>query len=195
MNQSCKNAYFQRMQGFTFIEVLAGILISTIFVLISAQAIVLSTVFRVKARQLSEATNWVREDLEEIRFQATNNLIQQAGESLEVVCENTEENPGLGFAAKFADILFPGSWDTTVSAYISEEPRTLLNASFTMQRVLDVYDSGNNLIYNESYSRSIGPYNTLKIYYEVFPATEDMANSIFSLRAEVTPEEAYNCNL
>jgi prepilin-type N-terminal cleavage/methylation domain-containing protein len=60
----------QQEQGFTLVEVLIAILITTIFISIAMQAMVIAAVFKVRARQVAEATTWIQEDLENVRFQA-----------------------------------------------------------------------------------------------------------------------------
>ncbi len=60
----------QPEQGFTLVEVLVAILITTIFVSIAMQSMVIAAVFKARARQFSEATTWIQEDLENVRFQA-----------------------------------------------------------------------------------------------------------------------------
>lgn len=60
----------QHEQGFTLVEVLIAILITTIFISIAMQAMVIAAVFKVRARQVAEATTWIQEDLENVRFQA-----------------------------------------------------------------------------------------------------------------------------
>ncbi len=62
--------FTNKEQGFTFIEVLVGMLMATVFVLITTQGIVIGTVFRVKAQRQSEALNFIQQDLEEVKFQA-----------------------------------------------------------------------------------------------------------------------------
>ncbi|HEY9781686.1 MAG TPA: prepilin-type N-terminal cleavage/methylation domain-containing protein [Leptolyngbyaceae cyanobacterium] len=57
----------KQQQGFTLVEVLVAILITTIFISVAMQAIVIAAVFKVRARQYSEATNWIQEDLESVR--------------------------------------------------------------------------------------------------------------------------------
>jgi len=56
--------------GFSLLEALVGILVITTFTLAALQAMVLATVFRVKAEQESGATNWIQEQVEEAKFQA-----------------------------------------------------------------------------------------------------------------------------
>ena len=58
-------------QGFTLIEVLVAILIATIFVTVTMQAMVIAAIFKIKAQEYSEATNWIQEDVENVKFQAS----------------------------------------------------------------------------------------------------------------------------
>lgn len=57
-------------QGFTLIEVLVAILVTTLFISIAMQAIVFAAVFKVKAQEYAEATSWIQEDLENVKYQA-----------------------------------------------------------------------------------------------------------------------------
>ena len=60
----------QQEQGFTLVEVLIAILITTIFVTIAMQAMVIAAVFKARAKQFSEATTWIQQDIENVKFQA-----------------------------------------------------------------------------------------------------------------------------
>lgn len=66
-----KPKLLQQNQGFTLVEVLVAILITTLFVAIAMQAIVIAAVFKARAEQYTKATNWIQEDLETVRFQAS----------------------------------------------------------------------------------------------------------------------------
>ena len=57
-------------QGFTMLEVLFSILIIFAFLMGSLQAMVYAAVFRVKALEKSEATTWIQQDLEYVRYKA-----------------------------------------------------------------------------------------------------------------------------
>lgn len=59
-------------QGFALVEVLVAILIMTLFVAISMQAMVIAAVFKARAQEFSEATTWIQEDLENVKYQAAN---------------------------------------------------------------------------------------------------------------------------
>lgn len=62
----------QQEQGFTLIEVLVAILITSVFIGVAMQAMVMAAVFKVRARQFAEATTWIQEDLENVRREANN---------------------------------------------------------------------------------------------------------------------------
>ncbi|MDJ0719199.1 MAG: type II secretion system protein [Prochloraceae cyanobacterium] len=57
-------------EGFTLTEVLLSILISTLFVSSSLQLMLASSLMRIKANQRSEATKWIREQIEQVRLTA-----------------------------------------------------------------------------------------------------------------------------
>ena len=68
-------AHFQKDQpnkndGFTLVEVLVGLLVISGFISTAMQALVTATVFKVKGQELSEATTWIQEDLEMVKFKA-----------------------------------------------------------------------------------------------------------------------------
>ncbi|PSB04041.1 type IV pilus modification PilV family protein [Merismopedia glauca] len=57
-------------RGFSMVEVLVSILVTTLFVTMTMQAVVIATLFRVKSQESAEATNWIEEDLEQLKYQA-----------------------------------------------------------------------------------------------------------------------------
>jgi type II secretory pathway pseudopilin PulG len=57
--------------GFSLVEVLVGLLLLAAFIGTAMQVIVSATAFKVKAQELSEATVWIQEDLELVRYQAS----------------------------------------------------------------------------------------------------------------------------
>lgn len=60
-----------RQSGFTMIEVLVGMIILTLFIGIAMQGMVFASLLKSRAQQYSEAMNWIQQDLEEIKYQAT----------------------------------------------------------------------------------------------------------------------------
>jgi prepilin-type N-terminal cleavage/methylation domain-containing protein len=67
-----KPKLLQQEQGFTLVEVLVAILITTLFVAIAMEGMVIATIFKVKAQENAEATTWIQEDLENVKYQAAN---------------------------------------------------------------------------------------------------------------------------
>jgi len=65
-----KQKLLREEQGFTLVEVLVSILIVTVFVGVSMQAMVIAAVFKARAKQHSEATTWIQEDLENVKYRA-----------------------------------------------------------------------------------------------------------------------------
>lgn len=65
-------------QGFTLVEVLVAILITTLFVGVAMQTMVFAAIFKAKAQEYTEATTWIQEDLEEnVEYEAaTYQLLQ-----------------------------------------------------------------------------------------------------------------------
>lgn len=58
-------------QGFSLVEVLVAILITTLFVSVAMQAMVIAAVFKAKAQEYAEATTWIQTDLEEnVKYKA-----------------------------------------------------------------------------------------------------------------------------
>lgn len=60
----------QRNQGFTLVEVLVAILIATIFISVTMQMMVIAAVFKTKAQEYTEATTWIQEDLDNVKYKA-----------------------------------------------------------------------------------------------------------------------------
>lgn len=159
----------QSNQGFTFIEVLVGILMATVFVLIVTEGIVVATVFRVKAQRQSEALNAIQQDLENIKFEAAKDLTATA------TCDNaTTRTTGYGKALLTA--LVPASVNSSFTEQTTED-LILLKKPHTMTRTLTVYDQT--------------PFKILQVNYEVSPT--EGGSIIATYSTEVIPDEAFEC--
>lgn len=65
-----KKKLMQQEQGFTLIEVLVSVVMVTVFVAVTMQAMVIAAIFKAKAKRYSEATTWIQEDLENVKYEA-----------------------------------------------------------------------------------------------------------------------------
>lgn len=71
MIQNWRQRFLGRpQQGFTLAEVLASILITGAFTVAAFQALVVAAAFQADAKKFSEASNWIQEDLENIKIVA-----------------------------------------------------------------------------------------------------------------------------
>jgi type II secretory pathway pseudopilin PulG len=66
-----KPKVLRKDEGFTMVEVLVAILLTTLFVGIAMQAVVIAALFKAKAQENTEATNWIQQDLEQVKFDAS----------------------------------------------------------------------------------------------------------------------------
>lgn len=58
-------------QGFTLVEVMISILIVSMFVAVSLQSMVFAAYFKARAKGFNQAKIWIQEDLENLRYQAS----------------------------------------------------------------------------------------------------------------------------
>lgn len=152
-------------QGFTLIEVLVAILVSSAFIGVVMQLMVSAIALKVTARQRSEIINWIQEDLEAVRYQA--GIVPQ---------DNTKCNSPSpytnGYAAALQTVI--GGANPTLPT------RTFYNRPFQMTRV-------------SSYTTSSNPNKILNLDYEVTPVVTSPNFTPIKLRAEVMPDAAFKC--
>lgn len=142
----------KRNDGFTLVEVLVGLLVIVGFISTAMQALVTATVFKVKGQELSEATTWIQEDLEMVKFKA-NRLDYEVDSSDptksmykpdENACQGTTNT---GYASVLNDALDPVASSKTSA--IGSRP-------YTLSRTITLPDSA--------------PYNVLTLEYQVASA-------------------------
>lgn len=130
----------QHEQGFTLVEVLVAILITTVFVAVGMQAVVIAAVFKARAEQYSKATNWIQENLETVRFQAS--IYPQD----DAKCNPA--SPANGYAA--------GLVTAIGGSPLISPPQRLGGKNFTMTRTAN-------------YATSNDPNKVLELEYEIVP--------------------------
>ncbi len=156
--------------GFTVIEVLVAILVSSTFVGLTLQALVTSAAFRAKAAQFDEASLWVQEDLEQVVYQASQYEITAFPYSNRCSATIPSEGLAAGFIA-----------DSTVGLGGSAAtlgPRTLGGKSFQLTR-------------NANFAASPDPFRLLQLTYAVSPA--DGGPAIATISTEVLPQAVLKC--
>ena len=159
--------------GFTLVEVLISILMIAGFLATAMQALISATAIKVRSEEISEATTWIQEDLEAIRFEA-NRLGLVDGTHDPTSLNVNDCTPGAsdaGFADDLETVL------TNNSADYSQNTQAKFSAvgdrPYTLQRTLNA------------------SFNTLEIEYEVInPRTGDAIGELYS---EVVPDVSLAC--
>lgn len=165
-------------KGFTLVEVLVGLLVIVGFISIAMQAFVTATVFKVKGQELSEATTWIQEDLELIRYKAnrldyvvhtdpTQSTYNPDGSA----CQGTSATTG--YADRLRDDMHGVDLDAPV---VINKASASGNRPYTLTR--------NVILPNTA------PYNVLTLDYQVTSAEDTL---ILSRRTKVIPDASLAC--
>ncbi|WP_010471260.1 hypothetical protein [Acaryochloris sp. CCMEE 5410] len=152
--------------GFTLVEVLVGLLVIVGFISTAMQALVTATVFKVKGQELSEATTWIQEDIERVRFKAKRFGL---GENVNLPACQAIDNTS-GYAALLQDEINANApVDTDKLSAIGNRPYTLI-------RTPDL--------------PSDAPFNVLSLEYQVVSADNI---PIAVVQTKVIPDKSLEC--
>lgn len=166
-----RKAALQKAAGFTLIEVLVAIIVSSIFVAITMQSIVAAAFFRARAEQFDEGVNWIQEDLELV--------IKRAGQyETDVFPRAYSAKCG---AANSADALPAGFMNDKAGlggAQVTVGTRVFGGETFELRRTA-------------SYTDSSDPKLLLRVSYAVVP--KGGGKAIASTTTEVLPYAILRC--
>jgi hypothetical protein len=166
--------------GFTMSEVLVAILITTTFVSVALQGMVVAVLLKAKALHLSEADRWVQTDIESIRAKMA--LSQLPMGDNQSKCHPVSADRG--FAALIADNLIGVS---PVNATERNLPPLLATSktgkTFQIVRSLSIPNTPEN-----------AQFKILGIQYLVIPSMgTNLEAPIFQSYTEVMPDAALQC--
>ena len=147
-------------------EVMISVLVTSVFVAITMQTLLISAMFRNKGSQYDQAVTWIQEDFEQVINLATQYEITAFPYSS--LCNATD--PADGIAAGFLNEINGAS--------LADGSRTLGGEVFTLTRTGD-------------YENSVNPYKLLQVAYTVIP--QGGGEEIASLSTEVLPRAALRC--
>lgn len=158
--------------GFTLVEVLVAMLVSSIFVGITMQALVTAAAFRSRADQYDSAVSWIQEDFEAVVNQATQ--YESTAFPYSSRCGATAAANGIaaGFLSDSAEGL--GGSTATIG------PRTFGDKSYVLNRVGD-------------FDNSPDPLRLLQLTYTVTP--EQGGAPLATVITEVIPHAVFRCPL
>jgi hypothetical protein len=151
--------------GFTLLDVMVGILLSLLFTGVAMQSIVMSTYLRSKSQGDSEASVWIQEDIERIKYEASRLDYVSGYQPDLATCQNKS------YAKRF---------ETEVKK-ISFQPSRLGAGGKTYQ-IARTFSTPNNSIPEFS--------NILRVDYVV---TDDQAKVVAESYTEVVPEASLDC--
>jgi type II secretory pathway pseudopilin PulG len=164
------NLSHQQETGFTLVEVLVGLLVIVGFISTAMQALVTATVFKVKGQEVSEATTWIQQDLEQVKFDATR-LDYAAGRYNpdSDACKATSASAG------YADRLLDEKLGATSSMDVAKTS-AIGNRPYTLTRTASLPPSP--------------PYNVLNLEYQVKSA-DNLPITI--VHTKVIPDASLAC--
>ena len=163
-------------QGFTLFEVLIGILIASAFVAVAMQALVIATMFRVKAQEKEIASQLIQQDKEAVEYAAsTYGIVSTDYQTSSKCLATTYAN---GYAKAVFSNLFPKPENTHLLA--GNQGKEL-----AIERI-------------EQSASSVAPYKILRVKYIVSESkyttvAEKEANAIAIDYLEVIPDVALRC--
>lgn len=178
----------KKANGFTLVEVLVGVLLILTFVGISTQAFVLSTFFRVRGQELSEATTWVQEDLENVRFEAGQLNFDTAVQDVALHSTRCAAGDATdGYADLLRDQILGSDSSDAISPFDFTQASAIGDRPYIVRRTIT--------------PSATPPYNTVEVRHAVYAADELPANptevggadAIATSYAEIIPNASFSC--
>ena len=171
----------QLAQGFMLVEVLVGILLISAFLGTAMQAIVAATAFKIRAQELSEATVWIQQDQELVRYYASPSQVPIVPNDSR--CSAT--SPDKGFAQAVETKLLTAA-GTPISQKLGETPCP--NYMLTKQSALGQRPY---VLTRTDRTAAVEPYHVLMVDYTVTRQGE--TNSIAKIHSEINPDAFLSC--
>ena len=166
--------------GFTLSEVLVAILLTTTFVAVAMQGMVVAMLLKSKALQVAEANRWVQADLERIRSQIALSQLPLSNNRLR--CHPSSVDVG------FADLVRDNLAGSNVTGI----------ANYQLAAVVETSQTGKTFQIARTLSIPATPENTeakiLGIEYTVTPSNGgNLQQPILHFYTEVMPDAALQC--
>lgn len=169
--------------GFTLIEVLASIIMATVFVLITSQAIAISALYRIRAQRKSEALQLIQENFANIKFAAIqvlptancNATTPLDGYAATLAQAVVESGTVVNWSLTNSYVIEPANWETVPNVEI-------LNRDYSSVRTLSFYNDP--------------PYHVMEVSYSVVDITNPDPDTrvLATFYTEVLPDAALACS-
>jgi hypothetical protein len=174
----------QHTKGFILADVMVGIILTLIFTSIAMQIVVMAAAVKIRGDEVSEATIWIQQDLEDVKSKA-NDIDYVAATSTAPAtysysaarCTATSTTAGYAEAVRNRTSLYGGTIGSTVgidkASALGARPYKLVRAAIARNRT---------------------PYNVLEVTYGVYKASDTTFTSpITTFYAEVIPGASFTC--
>jgi type II secretory pathway pseudopilin PulG len=177
-----KKTACQTTKGFMLVEVLVGILLTLILTAVAMQVVVMATAVKVRGDEITDATIWIQQDLEDVRKKA--NLIDYVTTPVPGYtyvasrCESPTSSTGYGAALRGETSLYGGLVGSTTPV---TKTSSLGTRTYDLIRTATVQNTA--------------PYNVLQVNYSVYRVSDTTHSSpILTSYAEVIPGASFHCN-
>ncbi len=164
----------QQNQGFTLVEVLVAIIITTLFIAVAMQGMVIAALLKARAQQYTAATNWIQQDLETVKNQAAqfSSLTQKANAndtSLNVSSVN-------GFAD--GDVLKVGTDTGSYTIVNNGIDKINLTLKLAGTALVSAQSKGNLVVDTKWCAASATSGGFANYFYQIMPTIVDTTQSI-----------------
>jgi hypothetical protein len=168
------------------VEVLVASLLTLTFTIVAMQIFVMGTAVKVRAQETSEITNWVEQDLEDVKNEANRMDYCESG-STSTSCTGIS-NAYATDSAKCTATASSNGYANSLKAIRDtaniSKSSALGNRPYTLRR--------------ETTVNSTAPYNVLQINYTVFRGTTTgtaapTGTSVYRFYSEIVPGVSFSC--
>ena len=176
-----KKKLLQQQQGFSLVEVLVAILISTLFVTVTMQAMVIAAYFKVQAKYNTQGMTLIQQNLEQVKYAATDSTLYTAARCSAAAYSS-------GYAKALSDKIDADvNIKLSTADALSSDPIQIGEKSFKVTRSYDT-------------TTSPVPYNVLRLTYKFQQWNVSTSAFVVSpvatvatVYTEVIPDAAFNC--
>lgn len=169
----------QAQSGFMLVEILVGVLLTLFLTAIAMQVVVMATSVKVRGDEVTDATLWIQQDLEDVKVKA--NAIDYNSGTTKYTYNSSRCN-ATSTTAGYAAIL---QGEASVNGSTIGSATAITKTS-----------SGGNRTYSLVRSttvRNASPFNVLQLTYNVYRGSATTSSPLTTLYAEVIPGASFYC--
>ncbi len=171
----------QTAQGFLLIEVLVAIILTLVLTGISMGVVVMATAIKVRGDEISDATRWIQEDIEDIKVKANEiDAFDTTASPIEYRVLTKCTNPTI--SNSYGSLLMSSSRASSLNGAIITASDTYTKRSSAGSRTYDLVRT--------SAVKNAAPYNVLQITYTV---NKSSGGEVSRSYAEIIPGASFYC--